>query len=178
MPKTLFFTASPGFHSIIGTCLCAAAWKTTSGAGRRRSRRTRGGRVMSAMHGTMRSASSGKLAISSRWMWKRVFSACSTRTSIAGSKRQICRQISEPMLPPAPVTRTTRFRMTAEIAVHLEHHRLAAEEVLDADVADAREVHLSADDLVDAGDDLRGEPRRVAELLDAADLRRPARWRW
>ena len=27
----MFFTASPGFHSIIGTCLCAAAWKTSAG---------------------------------------------------------------------------------------------------------------------------------------------------
>jgi hypothetical protein len=31
VPKTLFLMASPGFHSIIGTCLWAAAWKMTSG---------------------------------------------------------------------------------------------------------------------------------------------------
>jgi len=31
VPKMLFLTASPGFASIIGTCLCAAACRTTSG---------------------------------------------------------------------------------------------------------------------------------------------------
>jgi len=31
VPKTLANTASDGFSSIIGTCLYAAAWKTTSG---------------------------------------------------------------------------------------------------------------------------------------------------
>ena len=31
VPRTLFLTASPGFHSIIGTCLWAAAWKTSAG---------------------------------------------------------------------------------------------------------------------------------------------------
>ncbi len=29
VPKTLFFTASTGFASISGTCLCAAVWNTT-----------------------------------------------------------------------------------------------------------------------------------------------------
>ena len=31
VPKTLFLTASHGLSSISGTCLWAAAWKTTSG---------------------------------------------------------------------------------------------------------------------------------------------------
>ena len=31
VPSTLFFTASHGFSSMSGTCLCAAAWKTMSG---------------------------------------------------------------------------------------------------------------------------------------------------
>ena len=31
VPMTLFLIASQGYRSIIGTCLCAAAWKTTSG---------------------------------------------------------------------------------------------------------------------------------------------------
>ena len=31
VPPTLFSTASSGWYSIIGTCLWAAAWKTTSG---------------------------------------------------------------------------------------------------------------------------------------------------
>ena len=31
VPNTLFLTASEGLFSINGTCLCAAAWKTTSG---------------------------------------------------------------------------------------------------------------------------------------------------
>ena len=31
VPSTLFLIASPGLYSIIGTCLCAAAWNTTVG---------------------------------------------------------------------------------------------------------------------------------------------------
>ena len=31
VPNTLFCTASLTFTSIMGTCLCAAAWKTTLG---------------------------------------------------------------------------------------------------------------------------------------------------
>ena len=31
LPMTLLNTASSGFSSMSGTCLCAAAWKTTSG---------------------------------------------------------------------------------------------------------------------------------------------------
>src|SRR5690606_7763732 len=51
----------------------------------------------------------------------------------------------------------------------LELHRLAPEQVLDREVADARQVHLAADDLVDPGDDLGGEPLGPAEIADPAD---------
>ena len=74
------------------------------------------------------------------------------------------------MLPPAPVTSTTRLRIVPPTIVLVELHRLAAEEVLDRDLADPRQVHLVADDLVDARDDLGVEPGVAAQLGDAADL--------
>ena len=51
VPPTLLRIASPTFISIKGTCLCAAAWKTTSGRNCVKSCRTRASSVMSAMHG-------------------------------------------------------------------------------------------------------------------------------
>ena len=62
------------------------------------------------------SGTSGCVATSSRWIWKRLFSARSTRSSADGAKRHTCRQISEPMEPPAPDTMTTRPFIAAEIA--------------------------------------------------------------
>ena len=53
VPKTLFFTASAGFHSIIGTCLWAAAWKTTLGRSVSKIPAMRRESQMSAMQGTM-----------------------------------------------------------------------------------------------------------------------------
>ena len=41
VPKTLFLMASHGFASIIGTCLCAAQWKTTCGRSASKTWRTR-----------------------------------------------------------------------------------------------------------------------------------------
>ena len=54
------------------------------------------------------------------------------------------------MLPPAPVTSTTRLRTAGTDDVLVELHGLAAEQVLDRDLADPRQVDLLADDLVDA----------------------------
>ena len=49
VPPTLFWTASPMLHSISGTCLWAAAWKTTSGRYSWKSCRIRGWSVTLAM---------------------------------------------------------------------------------------------------------------------------------
>src|SRR5207244_13099137 len=47
-PNTLFLTASWTLHSIIGTCLYAAAWKITSGLNSDRRHRIRSSSVISA----------------------------------------------------------------------------------------------------------------------------------
>ena len=52
----------------------------------------------------------------------------------------------------------------------VERDGLAAEKVLDRDLSDARQVHLVADDLVDAGNDLGLEASVATELGDATDL--------
>src|SRR5437588_12992067 len=54
VPKTLFFIASPGFHSITGTCLWAAAWKTQWGLAASKIFLTRSRSQISAMYGITR----------------------------------------------------------------------------------------------------------------------------
>ena len=73
VPRTLFFTASQGFFSIISTCLCAAACSTRDGRYRSKIPRTRASSVMSAINGTM--PDRGAREQSSRSMWKRAFSS-------------------------------------------------------------------------------------------------------
>src|SRR5207302_91220 len=52
----------------------------------------------------------------------------------------------------------------------IELDRLAAEEVLDRDLANACEADVVADDLVDAGDDLGVETGLAAQHRDATDI--------
>ena len=103
VPRTLFFTASNGFHSIIGTCLWAAAWKTTWGRKLLKMFSNRGRSRISAITGCIGRA--GKFSKSSRTVSKMLFSPCPSRISICGPHRAIWRQISRPIEPPAPVTR-------------------------------------------------------------------------
>jgi hypothetical protein len=52
-------------------------------------------------------------SLNSRSMVNRLGSERSTITSLRGLNDSNCRQISDPMLPPAPVTRTTLSVTTA-----------------------------------------------------------------
>ena len=106
VPLTLFCTASPMLHSISGTCLWAAAWKTTSGRYSWKSCRIRARSVTLAMQ--VYSTVAVRMACKRRSILKMRFSPRPTSTSARGLKRSTWRQISEPMLPPAPVTMTTR----------------------------------------------------------------------
>ena len=133
VPKTLFLTASPGLASIIGTCLCAAAWKTTSGRCRAKTVRRRAASVMLATQGTISvcPGRSPQLALEE----EQAVLGVVEQDQPPGRNARTWRQISEPMLPAAPVTRTTRpWRKPADrLAVELD--RLAAEQVMDVDVA-------------------------------------------
>ena len=87
---------------------------TTSGRYVRQTAMTRSRSAMLQMQGMI--ARLPKAARNSLSISKSGVSACSTRTSLAGVKRQICRAISEPMLPPAPVISTLRSRRNRPIA--------------------------------------------------------------
>ncbi len=104
VPPTLFFTASHGLDSMRGTCLWAAAWKRRPGRWAASTASTRRRSVMSPTtawisHALPRSRKSLSMA-------KRLFSYRSKSTRLRGPNERICRHNSDPMDPPAPVTRT------------------------------------------------------------------------
>ena len=82
------------------------------------------------------------------------------------------------MLPPAPVTSTTLSGDEGADRVLVELHGLAAEQVLDGDVADLGDVDPPAEDLVEAGDDLDLSSAVLGQLHDPADRPGRARWPW
>ena len=114
VPKTLFLIASAGFDSIIGTCLWAAAWKITAGVLAAMIWSIRCSSVISAISGS--NAGTGSIRASSCSMRNSEFSDRSTSRSFLGRKRSTCRQISEPIEPPAPVTITVRPSTSARMA--------------------------------------------------------------
>ena len=57
----------------------------------------------------------------------------SSKISRPGEKAAICRASSAPIVPPAPVTRTRRPRISRAIAVAVEHRLRAAEQILERD---------------------------------------------
>ncbi len=104
VPNTLFLIASAALCSIIGTCLWAAQWNTTCGRSASKIWRTRCASVASAMSG--RTSAPTQRWRSSRSISNSAFSARSTSNKRCGQNRIVWRQISDPMLPPAPVTST------------------------------------------------------------------------
>ena len=103
--SALLRTASSGLASMSGTCLYAAAWKTT--AGRYFSKTWRIFVALPASASTAAVAWKSRSSTSSRSISKRPGSPLSTSTSRVGPMRAIWRQSSEPIEPPAPVTSTT-----------------------------------------------------------------------
>ena len=73
VPNTLFLTASQGLCSMSGTCLCAAAWKTTAGCSSSNTSRRRFTSCTEPMYTRRRSAFSG-FSSSSCSMAKALFS--------------------------------------------------------------------------------------------------------
>ena len=95
-----------GIGSIIGTCLWAAAWKTTCGRSAQKNLR-RCGADLADVGDVRPNSAPTQLWRSSRSISNSAFSALSSKMRRCGQNRMLCRQISEPMLPPAPVTRIT-----------------------------------------------------------------------
>ena len=102
--SALLAIAWMGLISIIGTCLYAAAWKTISGRCAVNTCSIRSASRQSATTGVGACPRSR----SSRSISKRLFSAWSTMTRLLGPTAATCRQSSDPIDPPAPVTSTRR----------------------------------------------------------------------
>jgi hypothetical protein len=100
-------------------------------------------------------STSGLAGSSSRWIAHNAPSACSASTRRRGRNRASCRHSSAPIDPPAPVTSTVRSRTSCLDRGGVELDGFASQQVLDPDGAQPRELDLAADQLVDAGDDLR-----------------------
>ena len=107
VPSVLLRTASSGFVSIIATCLYAAAWKITAGRYVAKTWRILTPSLTSATTATP--PRKPRSRASSRSISNSAGSEWSTSTSRDGPRRESCRQSSEPIEPPAPVTITTSF---------------------------------------------------------------------
>ena len=82
--------------------------------------------------------------------------------------RAICRQSSEPIEPPAPVTSTVSSARYPATAVEIDLHLLATEHVLDLHRTDLRgEIDVARDHLVQPGQRLHGDARRARGVDDA-----------
>ena len=168
MPRTLFLTASHGFSSISGTCLCAAAWKTISGW----CCREHGvdARRVGDVADDRDAAPNGGFAVVAARCGSRAGCSRSARTSRsdAGFSVAIWRHSSEPIEPPAPVTITRRPRDQLLERPAVEADRRARQQVLDRQVADLAELDLAVDDVAQ----VRQRLDRNLERLERADDRR------
>ncbi len=111
-------------------------------------------------------------AVSCRWV-----SSWSSRSSCAGPKPATWRAISEPIEPPAPVISTRRPCEQAAHRVEVGLDLLAAEQVVDAEVADVARSDPAADDLLrPAAAPAAATPASSREVGRPADRRRVTRW--
>ena len=113
VPKTLFFTASSGSVSIKGTCLWAAAWKTTSIFFSLNIKSIFSASLILAISTSNLFLKSELLWVifNSCWIAYAPFSQISKIINFLGFKSKICLQSSDPIEPPPPVTRTFLFFM-------------------------------------------------------------------
>ena len=146
----LLRTASTGFSSISGTCLYAAAWKTTRGRISTNSSRMRVASLQSAS--TAVALPKWRPSSSSRRISNSAFSPFSTQDQLA---RPDARDLPAELGADRAAGAGDEHRLARQVAAHavdLHAHRLAAEHVLDAHLAHlAHEVHAAAQDLEDGG---------------------------
>ena len=172
---TLFRTDSSGCVSISGTCLYAAAWKTTVGRYfSNTSRRSALRSLTSTSFGT--AGVKSRSATSSRSISNSAVSALSTRISRAGPTRAIWRQSSEPIEPPAPVTRTVWPSQIAGHLLEVDLDLLAAEHVLHLHRAQLPgEAEVAGDQLVQARQRLDRDPGLLRRARRCGGAPRPRR---
>ena len=168
VPRTLFLIASPGLYSIIGTCLCAAAWNTMLGRCSRKICSSRWRSVMSQMQ--------GMIVVSD--LSKR--NSCSTRNRLFSSSLSQQQRAKGAELEHLPAD----FRADASTAsrdhdgaagdqgadgVAIEFHRSTAEKVVDVDVAQLQAV-VARHQFFESRDHLQSEAGLFAIVDQPAKL--------
>ena len=166
VPMMLFVTASSGFASMSGTCLCAAAWKTTAGRTRSNSSRIRPPSRMSAM--TDCSSSAGNTRRSSASMSKMLFSPWPDEHEAA---RLGHRHLPAELRADRPARAGDEHDLIDDVVEDrvLVPDRLALQQVGDLDVAQPPDRDPVAEELVDSRQDLRRHVEPPAGLRQHAD---------
>ena len=173
MPRTLFRTDSSGFASISGTCLYAAAWKTTDGRWRSKSCRILAGSLTSARAAP--SAMKRRSCWSSRSISTSAFSEWSTSTiRSAPSGGDLAAELRADRAAGAGDEHGRAGDVGGDRG-DVELDGLASEHVLDLHLAQlAGEVEVAGDQLVDARQGLHRDAGVAAGVDDAAGAPRPA----
>ena len=175
VPKTLFLTASPGLASIIGTCLCAAAWKTTSGECRTKTVRRRAASVMLATHGIM--SASGAQGSQLAFEEEQAILGVVQQDQLPGAEREdLAADLRADAAGGAgdqddPIVEESADRLAVEM------DRLPAEQVMDIDIPGPN-IDGAAQQGGERGDDLDFHPQRAAsggQCAQALSGERPLR---
>ena len=166
VPMMLFVTASSGFASMSGTCLCAAAWKTTAGRTRSNSSRIRPPSRMSAM--TDCRSSPGNTRRSSASMSKMLFSPWPDEHEAARLRH---RDLTAELRADRAARARDEHDLIDDVVEDrmLVPHRLAFQEVGDLDVAQPPDGDPIAEELVDPRQNLRRHVQPAAGFRQHAD---------
>src|SRR3990172_5911660 len=140
VPRTLLLTASSTLTSIRGTCLWAAAWKTTSGRNRSKTLSMRGWSRMSAITACLGRAPAGDRAAHLQ----------PDRSTGAGDQNAFARQ-------------------AATHRLIVDGRRFTAQQVTDLDVPQAADADLASQELVDPRHGAKRDAESPAGLGGAAD---------
>ena len=161
----LFWIASPMLPSISGTCLWAAAWKTTSGRNCWKSCRIRAWSVMLAMQvcSVGGRAQACELAFD---LEDAVFAAAHQHQRLRIESQHLPADLRADAAPGAGDHHRAAFQQLADhLGVQL--HRGAAEQVADFDVADGNAM-VAAEAVFQAADDLQVQARLLADRSSAS----------
>ena len=137
VPSTLVCTASAGCDSRIGTCLCAAAWNTTSGSWRSKISRSRLSSRMSARIGSALSSDDTDLE-------QQAVVAVEEQQAGGAVLRDLAGDLAADRTAGAGDEHGGAFEVVGDVA-RVDRGVLAAEEVGEVEVAEVVEQRLAVD---------------------------------
>ncbi len=159
VPPTLLLIASPTFNSISGTCLCAAAWNTTSGWYRGNLPHAAARSVMSAMHGCSAAAWCAGVQLSLD-QEDAVLAAADQQQRSRVETEQLAANLRADAAAGAGDHHGAALDQAAD-DVHVQLHRCAAEQVADFDVANGNAV-VAAQAVLNGANDFQFQSRFLA----------------